>query len=498
MAEYDKPLIHGVTAAGDKKPVLVNADGSLVGSGGGGGSIDISTLAKEAKQDTQQTTLTSIDNRLQTANTTLNNQPKAGTPITGATMPTGGSEQYGWLSAIWKSASDIFSNLFGVAAQSADTGNPIKIGGVYRSTPPTLTNGQRGEILLSDRSFLYADHLDFVSTPNNINTADVGSSSTAGNNGQLLITGNPTNNSTASVAGSGNSSFAILVSGAWVGTLQFERSLDNGSTWTAIGAFAAGTQFTTQTTTLNGAFHGNSSSSTNIRVRATAWTSGTANIRILLGHGTGTITIGNPLRLTDPSGNIAAIKAANTPSTASDNALVATLRDAIAAYGFTKATTEISTGFTRPNDTTAYAVSDALSDSTTTPTTLIFAGCGRTNGGSGYIVNAHCFTNLPSFTGTLRLHLFKSTVAATADNSPYLLLQANNAVRIGYIDFIGFTTGASGSNTAICAATFPQSRSIGFNCDVASNSLFGLVEVRSTFAPTANQTFTFTIGVEQN
>lgn len=33
----------------------------------------------------------------------------------------------------------------GVASCSADSGNPVKTGGVYNTTPPTLTNGQRGD-----------------------------------------------------------------------------------------------------------------------------------------------------------------------------------------------------------------------------------------------------------------------------------------------------------------------------------------------------------------
>lgn len=311
-SKYKDLLGYGVAYGdGELRQAIANTEAAVAnGEGGGsGGTVDITTLAKEAKQATPEQikeaieTATNLDQLEPALSQITNFIPLRGTQINGVIMPAGGEGTFGWLSGIWKFVSDIFSNLFGVAAQATDSGNPVKVGGVYRSTPPTLTNGQRGDLLISDRSFLYTDHLDFLSTPNNINTADIASSSVAGNNGQLLITGNPTNNSVASVAGSGNSSFAILITDTWVGTLQFERSLDNGTTWTAIGAFAAGTQFITQTTTLNGAFHGNSSSSTNIRVRATAWTSGVASVRILLGQGTGTITVGNPVRLFDPAQN---------------------------------------------------------------------------------------------------------------------------------------------------------------------------------------------------
>lgn len=34
----------------------------------------------------------------------------------------------------------------GIPSGSADSGNPIKVGGVYNATPPTLDNGDRGDL----------------------------------------------------------------------------------------------------------------------------------------------------------------------------------------------------------------------------------------------------------------------------------------------------------------------------------------------------------------
>lgn len=39
-----------------------------------------------------------------------------------------------------------------VASSATDSGNPVKVGGVYNSTLPTLTNGQRGDIQLDSRA----------------------------------------------------------------------------------------------------------------------------------------------------------------------------------------------------------------------------------------------------------------------------------------------------------------------------------------------------------
>lgn len=49
------------------------------------------------------------------------------------------------------SPSSIMGN---VAAAVADSGNPVKIGGVFNTTPPTYTTGQRGDAQLSARGSL--------------------------------------------------------------------------------------------------------------------------------------------------------------------------------------------------------------------------------------------------------------------------------------------------------------------------------------------------------
>jgi hypothetical protein len=41
-----------------------------------------------------------------------------------------------------------------VASGATDSGNPIKIGGVFNTTPPTLTTGQRGDVQLTPNAVL--------------------------------------------------------------------------------------------------------------------------------------------------------------------------------------------------------------------------------------------------------------------------------------------------------------------------------------------------------
>lgn len=40
----------------------------------------------------------------------------------------------------------------GSASGAADSGNPVKVGGVFNTTPPTLTTGQRGDLQMTNRA----------------------------------------------------------------------------------------------------------------------------------------------------------------------------------------------------------------------------------------------------------------------------------------------------------------------------------------------------------
>ena len=62
------------------------------------------------------------------------------------------------LNAVYDSANTVWARWYGntaggymqgnVASGASDSGNPVKVGGRYNSTPPTLTNGQRGDLQL--------------------------------------------------------------------------------------------------------------------------------------------------------------------------------------------------------------------------------------------------------------------------------------------------------------------------------------------------------------
>ena len=102
----------------------------------------------------------------------------------------------------------------------------------------------------------------------------------------------------------------------------------------------------------------------------------------------------------------------------------------------------VSVDITRPagGDVNLYALGDCINTSVGSPTVISFPNIARVNGGSGYVVKARLLTDQKSNVAQFRVHLFHTTPTAIADNSPYLLLWANRANRIGYLDFPPMTT----------------------------------------------------------
>lgn len=152
------------------------------------------------------------------------------------------------------------------------------------------------------------------------------------------------------------------------------------------------------------------------------------------------------------------------------------------------------TSFTRPADTTAYAAQDAVSNSTSAPTVLTFADCGRVNGGSGVILSArHIKTG--TALANYRLHLYRvAPASAVNDNAQFPLLFANADRRIGFIDFV-HQTGGTGSDCTHALTTFVN---IPFVCDVATDNLFGLLTTTNGYTPASAEQHYIELGVVQN
>jgi hypothetical protein len=147
-----------------------------------------------------------------------------------------------------------------------------------------------------------------------------------------------------------------------------------------------------------------------------------------------------------------------------------------------------STDVTRPADTNAYAVNDALSDSTTTPTTggFTFTGAARNSGGSGIITDAIIATSNDAATQLQgEIMIFNQAVTAINDNAAWAITDAEAKTLIGKIPFTLEDIG----NNGWCHV---QNLNIGFTCSGSANLRF-LVRVKNAYTPASAEVLTFII-----
>lgn len=151
-----------------------------------------------------------------------------------------------------------------------------------------------------------------------------------------------------------------------------------------------------------------------------------------------------------------------------------------------------STDVTRPADTTAYAVNDALSDSTTSPTTngFTFTGAARATGGSGIITDAIITTSNDA--GTLlqgEIWVFSAAVTNINDNTAFAVSDSEIKTCVGKIPF---TLEDAGNNGFYHATNL----NIGFTTSGSANLRF-LVRVKNAYTPASAEVLTFVIKVLQ-
>lgn len=159
----------------------------------------------------------------------------------------------------------------------------------------------------------------------------------------------------------------------------------------------------------------------------------------------------------------------------------------------------VGQAFTRPGDTTAYAVSDVVGP-VTTPAVITFAGAARatggTDGGTGYVVKARVAKNTNTTTNAaFRLYLYTTSVTPIADNVAWTHLYANRANLIGWVDFPTMTTEGTGSD---CAEATLNDLRLPFVCAASGSALYGVLVARAAYTPGASDAFYVEITTEQN
>lgn len=172
--------------------IVVNPDGSFPimggsgGAGGGGGAVtgDVNSGATDTGTapvktggvynstrptfTTGQRGDTQIDSRGNTGMSIFgaDNNLGAGVSASGATLPTTSASinthalDYVYDGSVWQLRRGDATGAYAVGNvgdAATDSGNPLKIGGVYQSTLPTYTAGQRGSALIGSRGSLHTE-----------------------------------------------------------------------------------------------------------------------------------------------------------------------------------------------------------------------------------------------------------------------------------------------------------------------------------------------------
>jgi len=156
-------------------------------------------------------------------------------------------------------------------------------------------------------------------------------------------------------------------------------------------------------------------------------------------------------------------------------------------------TARVSTSFTRPADTIAYASGDLVANSTTAGSVvpMTFA-IGRNAGTLGGMIRRIRLrkTGTSTTNAQFRLHLYSSSpTPSNGDNGAWLTDQAANYV--GAIDVTCdkvFTDGAAGNGVPV----------VGSEINFTAATYYGLLEARAGYTPASGETFNVLLEVIQN
>lgn len=147
-----------------------------------------------------------------------------------------------------------------------------------------------------------------------------------------------------------------------------------------------------------------------------------------------------------------------------------------------------STDVTRPADTTAYAANDALSNSTSAPTSggFTFSNAARASGGSGIILGATFATsNDPGTALQGELFIFDQSVTNINDNSAFAVSDSEIKTCVAKIPFVLEDVGNNDFFNA-------QGLYIPFTCSGSADLRF-LVRVKNAYTPANAEVLTFVI-----
>lgn len=149
----------------------------------------------------------------------------------------------------------------------------------------------------------------------------------------------------------------------------------------------------------------------------------------------------------------------------------------------------VSASYTRPNDTTAYAANDIISDSTATPTNLTIA-TGLTSGSSAIITCARIrvdISAIPAGMGGFRVALFGSEPTAINDNAAFDLIDADKAKLLDIIDI--------DTPIDLGSRLYGTTKNINSHIQLTDANLYAQLITKNAYTPSAQDVFTIYLGL---
>ena len=154
----------------------------------------------------------------------------------------------------------------------------------------------------------------------------------------------------------------------------------------------------------------------------------------------------------------------------------------------------VSATLTRPNNTTAYAAGDAISDSASAPTAQTIQ-VGKIDGDAGFIHVANLIdSNKAATPADLDVWIFEAAYTPTNDNAAFDL---SDAEALNVIAIIEFDT-AGAHTTASNRVFHHDTHGIPFKCVSGTKNLYWAVVCGGTLTPIANETFTLKLGITED
>lgn len=151
----------------------------------------------------------------------------------------------------------------------------------------------------------------------------------------------------------------------------------------------------------------------------------------------------------------------------------------------------LQASFTRPSDTTTYAIGDAMTNSTSAPSVLTFSGVAPW-GSHVMVIGVTIHTSsAPTLSPFFDLRLFNTTFTAVNDNSAFTLTDAEGLTGAGGISVFSVYTATNNQQVSNHALATPIKLRDRLDSDAStSGSLFGMLVAANAYVPTSAEVFT--------